>query len=413
MTSSDRLSNSQARRIALAAQGFCDRPPAGSPTRTHFARVLRRTRLLQMDSVNVLARAHYLPAFSRLGPYDPDLLDRAAWRAPTARAPRLLAEYWAHEAALVPIDDWPLFGWRMDDYRDGRYRRSAEILRRNRPLARDVLDVIDEVGAVRPNEIEAALGITRRPEEKGAWWVRGEVKHLCEAMFAAGTLSAVRNEHFHRHYDLAHRVIGAERVGVRIDRREAHRRLVSRAASAHGVATVRELADYYRLATADVRAVLPDLVDAGDVREVGVDGWTETAYLHRDARLPRRIDRSALLSPFDPVVFCRPRTERLFDFRYRIEIYVPEHKRVHGYYVLPYLMGDELVARVDLKADRSAGLLRVLAAYAEPGRDRGAVAASLAEDLRRLAQWRGLDGIEVADRGDLASTLARRTGARR
>lgn len=401
---SGRLSPAQARRIALAAQGFADRLPTVEPTRSHLTRVLGRTRLLQMDSVNILARAHYLPMFSRVGPYDDSLLDRAAWH-PTGRSPRLLAEYWAHEAALVPVDDWPLFGWRMAEYRDGRYRHTREVLRRNRSQAADVLAVIAQRGPMVPREIEEALGITRQPGEKGAWWIRGEVKHLCEAMFAAGTLSAIRSEHFHRHYDLAERVVGAERVGIRMDRREAHRRLVLQAAASHGVATVADLADYYRLKAAEVRDVLPDLLDAGDVSAVDVDGWTEPAYLHRDARLPRRVDRSTLLSPFDPLVFFRPRTERLFDFRYRIEIYVPEHKRVHGYYVLPYLMGDEIVARVDLKADRSAGVLRVLAAHVEPGRHHGTVAAALAGDLRRLAHWRGLDEVEVAARGELAPTL--------
>ncbi|ALG84594.1 winged helix-turn-helix domain-containing protein [Gordonia phthalatica] len=401
---SSRLSVAQARRIALAAQGFTDRMPAGAPTRAHFTRVIGRTRLLQMDSVNILARAHYLPTFSRIGPYDDALLDRAAWR-PTGRAPRLLAEYWAHEAALIPVDDWPLFGWRMAEYRDGRYRHTREVLKRNRSQAADVLAVIAERGPVIPREIEEALGITRQPGEKGSWWIRGEVKHLCEAMFAAGTLSAVRSEHFHRHYDLAERVIGADRVGVTIGRRDAHRELVARAASAHGIAIVADVADYYRLKTAEVRDVLPDLLDEGVVSAVQVDGWNEPAYLHRDARLPRRIDRSTLLSPFDPLVFFRPRTERLFDFHYRIEIYVPEHKRVHGYYVLPYLMGDEIVARVDLKADRSASVLRVVASHVEPGRDHGAVAESLARDLRRLAQWRGLDDVEIVARGELAPTL--------
>lgn len=398
------LSVAQARRIALAAQGFADPPPAGEPTRRHLRRVLSRTRLLQLDSVNVLARAHYLPAFSRLGAYRDGLLDGAAWR-PKARSPRLLAEYWAHEAALVPVDDWPLFGWRMDEYRDGRYRHTREVLQRNRSRAADVLAVITDQGAMTPREIEDALGITRAPAERGSWWMRGEVKHLCEAMFAAGSLSAVRSPHFHRHYDLAERIVGAERVGVTVGRRDAHGELVSRAAAAHGVATAADLADYYRLRTAEVRDVLGDLVDAGVVTPVRVDGWSEPAYLHRDARLPRRVPHSTLLSPFDPLVFYRPRTERLFGFRYRIEIYVPKHKRVHGYYVLPYLMDEELTARVDLKADRAAGVLRVLSAHAEPGADTARVARSLAVDLAALADWRGLDRVEVTGRGDLGPAL--------
>ncbi|EGD54057.1 winged helix-turn-helix domain-containing protein [Gordonia neofelifaecis] len=406
------LSLPQARRIALAAQGFTDPLPTGEPTRRHLARVVDRTRLIQMDSVNVLARAHYLPMFSRIGAYDDALLDRAAWR-PTTRSPRLLVEYWAHEAALVPIDDWPLMGWRMEEYRDGRYRHSREILRRNRSQAHDVLAVIADNGPSMPRDIEAELGITRSAHERGSWWARGEVKHLCEAMFAAGTLSAVRSEHFHRRYDLAERVVGADRVDARVDRRDAHRELVARSAAAHGVGTVADLADYYRLKTADVREVLPDLIDAGEVSLVGVDGWAEPAYLHCDARTPRAVRRSALLSPFDPLVFFRPRTQRLFDFHYRIEIYVPEHKRVHGYYVLPYLMDEELVARVDLKADRAAGTLRVLSAHLEPGADPSAVSDSLACDLGRLAAWRGLDTVDVSGGGDLAKRLTAAVAAQR
>ncbi|MGB3603929.1 winged helix-turn-helix domain-containing protein [Gordonia sp. (in: high G+C Gram-positive bacteria)] len=398
------LSGSQARRIALAAQGFIDRRPAGEPTRTHLKRVVDRTRLLQMDSVNILARAHYLPAFSRLGSYDPDLLDRAAWR-PTARRPRLLVEYWAHEAALIPVDDWPLFGWRMDEYRDGRYRHTREILQRNRSQANDVLAVIAESGPMMPRDIEEVLGVVRSKSERGSWWTRGEVKHLCEALFASGTLSAVRSEHFHRFYDLAERVVGPERLSVTVDRRDAHRELVARAAAAHGIATVADLADYYRLKAAEVREVVTDLVDVGVVQPVTVEGWDETGYLHRDARVPKTVDASALLSPFDPLVFFRPRTQRLFGFHYRIEIYVPAHKRIHGYYVLPYLMGEDLVARVDLKADRAAGVLRVLSAHVEPGVDRVEVARSLTADLAKLAHWRGLSAVDVIDKGELGPHL--------
>lgn len=394
----------QARRIAVAAQGFTDSLPAGAPTRRHFRRVVGRTRLLQMDSVNILARAHYLPAFSRIGPYDEALLDAAAWRD-TARSPRLLAEYWAHEAALVPVDDWPLFGWRMDEYRGGRYRYTREVLARSTSLAADVRDVIVGRGASTPREVEGILGIERAPGEKGSWWTRGEVKHVCEAMFASGELSATRNRNFVRHYDLAERIVG-DQVDVTVSRADAHRELVARAAAAHGVGTVADLADYYRLKTGDVRAVLPDLLDAGVIRDVSVEGWNDRAYLHTQARIPRSVRRSTLLSPFDPLVFFRPRTERLFDFHYRIEIYVPEHKRVHGYYVLPYLMGEEVVARVDLKADRATGALHVLSAHVEPGLDQHAVAESLASDLRTMAAWRGLDDVRIHPRGDLAAALS-------
>ncbi|GAA4641862.1 DNA glycosylase AlkZ-like family protein [Gordonia humi] len=398
------LSVSQARRIALAAQGFTDPLPRGPVTRSHLRRVVGRTNLVQMDSVNILARAHYLPMFSRLGSYDDTVLESAAWRD-TARSPRLLTEYWAHEAALIPIDDWPLMRWRMDEYRGGRYRYAREVLARSQALAADVRDVIVSRGASTPREIEETLGIERTPGEKGSWWTRGEVKHVCEALFASGDLSATRNGNFVRHYDLAERIVG-ERVDVRVDRRDAHRELVARAAAAHGVGTVADLADYYRLKTADVRAVLGDLVDDGVVREVSVDGWSDRAYLHRDATVPRSVRRSTLLSPFDPLVFFRPRTERLFDFRYRIEIYVPEHKRVHGYYVLPYLLGEQVVARVDLKADRPGGVLDVLSSHVEPGVDEGVVAESLAADLRATAAWRGLADVRIHPRGELAGVLS-------
>ncbi|MYR05861.1 winged helix-turn-helix domain-containing protein [Gordonia sp. SID5947] len=400
-----RLSAAQARRIALAAQGFTDRQPSGAPTSAHLRRVVGRTRLLQMDSVNIAARAHYMPMFSRLGPYDRDILDRAAWRP--RRGTRLLVEYWAHEAALIPIDDWPLFGWRRDEFRDGRYRFTRDVMRRNRELARDVHAVIADGGPSTPKQIEDHLGIVRPAGVPGGWWHRGEVKHLCEAMFAAGDLSAVRNENFVRHYDLTERVIGTDVAGVHVERDDAHRELTARAAAALGVATLADLADYYRTKTADVRPAVDELLDAGELTPVTVDGWRDQAYLHARAVIPRRIDRAAIISPFDPLVFFRPRAERLFDFHYRIEIYVPEHKRVHGYYVLPYLMGEDIVARVDLKADRKAGSLLVLGAFLEDGRPEKVVTERLAADLSAMAHWLGLDRVVVGERGDLVRALAR------
>ncbi|WP_374610954.1 winged helix-turn-helix domain-containing protein [Gordonia sp. (in: high G+C Gram-positive bacteria)] len=401
----DRLSIAQARRIALAAQGFTDRRPAAAPTMAHLKRVVGRTRLLQMDSVNIAARAHFMPLFSRLGAYDPDLLHRAAWQP--GRGRRLLVEYWAHEAALIPVPDWPLFRWRMDDFADGRYRHTRDVMRRNRSLVGDIRAVIEAVGATTPRAIEAELGIEREPGVAGSWWQRGEVKHLCEAMFAAGDLSAVRNGNFVRHYDLTERIVGADIVALRPDRGQAHRELVSRAAQALGVATVADLADYYRLRPADARPAVAELVEDGGLQEISVDGWRDPAYLAAGAMIPRRVDASAILSPFDPLVFFRPRAERLFDFHYRIEIYVPEHKRVHGYYVLPYLLGTDIAARVDLKADRKNRTLQVLGAYCEPGRSRGLVAERLSADLRSFAGWQDLDDVVVSGRGDLAPDLQR------
>ncbi|WP_168703007.1 winged helix-turn-helix domain-containing protein [Gordonia paraffinivorans] len=399
----ERITTSQARRIALAAQGFADGRPSGTPTTAHLKRVVGRTGLLQMDSVNIVARAHFMPLFSRLGPYDPDLLHRAAWRP--GRGKRLLVEYWAHEAALIPVDDWPLFRWRMDEFADGRYRTTREFMKRNRALAADVRSVIETIGAATPRAIEEHLGIERRAGGANNWWDRSDVKHVCEAMFAAGELSAVRNANFVRHYDLAERVLGPDVLERRPDRDEAHRQLLERAARSLGVATVADLADYYRLKPADARPAVADLVDAGTLHEVRVDGWDEPAYLADGAVIPRKITASAILSPFDPLVFFRPRTERLFDFHYRIEIYVPEHKRVHGYYVLPYLLGTDLVARVDLKADRQSRTLLVFAAFCEPAHDRGVVAQRLLADLRDLAAWLDLDDVSVGERGDLVRDL--------
>ncbi|MFT4044458.1 MAG: crosslink repair DNA glycosylase YcaQ family protein [Gordonia sp. (in: high G+C Gram-positive bacteria)] len=404
------ISAAQAARIALVAQGFADRRPSGAVTAAHLARVIGRTKLIQMDSVNVAVRAHYLPMFSRLGAYDRAVLDRAAW--PARPDSRVLVEYWAHEAALIPVADWPLFTWRMDEFRDGRYRETQELMRRNRALAADVRSVIADVGPATPRLIEEHLGIARVPRSSAGWWDHRDVKHLCEAMFAAGDLTATRDGNFARHYDLTERVIG-EIAHRSVDRASAHRALVSRAAAALGIATAADLADYYRLKAAQVRPAIVDLIDSGVLQQVSVEGWREPAYLHADAVVPRRVasapTRSAVLSPFDPLIFYRPRAQRLFDFHYRIEIYVPEHKRVHGYYVHPYLLGDAIVARVDLKADRAAGILRVPAAYVEPGHDAAVVASRLAADLAVMANWLGLDGVVVGTKGNVASQLSAET----
>ncbi|GAC70851.1 winged helix-turn-helix domain-containing protein [Gordonia soli] len=398
-----RIGAAEARRIAVAAQGLADPEPKGAPTIAHLRRVVGRTKLFQMDSVNIAARAHYMPLFSRLGAYDHDLLDRAAWRTRTDS--RLLVEYWAHEAALIPRADWPLFGWRMAEFRDGRYRHTREVMRANRGLAADVVAVINETGASTPRAIEAHLGIERPAGTAGSWWQRGEIKNLCEAMFASGQLSAVRDANFSRHYDLTERVVGSDVLSTTVDDVDAHRELTARAASALGIATVADLADYYRLKTARVAPAVADLVSAGVLTPVSVEGWRDQAYLAGEARVPRQVTRSTLLSPFDPLVFFRPRALRLFDFHYRIEIYVPAPKRVHGYYVLPYLLGDDIPARVDLKADRKSGVLQVLSAHLEPGRHAESVAARLALDLHTMARWLDLTEVSVHRRGDLSRAL--------
>ncbi|MGW0175140.1 winged helix-turn-helix domain-containing protein [Rhodococcus sp. NPDC003322] len=395
-----------ARRTALAAQGFADRRPAGTATRRQVLKVVGRTGLLQLDSVSVAVRAHYMPVFSRVGRYDRDLLDSAAWRHTVAK-PRALVEYWAHEAALIPIEDWPLLRWRMRDYAAGRWAGERRVLERNPTLARDVLDAIAEVGAATAGDVEGHLRITP-PGGGRTWWGRSDTKVVCEQLFAAGALSVDRRVAFARHYDLADRVLPAAVLAVRVEESDAVRELVRRSAAALGVGTEADLRDYYRLSAAQCRTAVADLVDEGTLIPVSVRGWDAPGYRHADAHTPRRATGTALLSPFDPLVFCRPRTERIFGFRYRIEIYTPAHKRVHGYYVFPFLYGGELVARVDLKADRAADALRVPGAFVEPGQPPGEVADALAAELRAMADWLGLSDVVVGERGDLAAALAAR-----
>jgi uncharacterized protein YcaQ len=397
----DSLSAVQARRVALAAQGFADRRPTGPVTRRHLHKVLDRTRLFQMDSVSVAVRAHYMPLFSRLGDYDRRLLEQAAWES-TTRRPTLLAEYWAHEAALIPIEHWPLFRWRMEDFTYGRYREAVGD-RQATAIRGQIRDALSEIGPSTSGMLEDHLGHEKRTR-KGTWWDRSQVKYLCEVMFAAGELSAIRRNGFARYYDLAENIVG-DHAAIHIPRDEAIGELVAGSVTALGVGTEADIRDYYRLKPQEARDALSKLVAADRVQQVEVEGWSKPAYLDPNARIPRKIDRTTLLSPFDSLVFFRPRTERLFDFHYRIEIYVPEPKRVHGYYVFPYLMGDRLVARVDLKTDRPGDQLLVLGAFCESRADPLDVAAALAEDLSRMAQWLGVARVDVGPRGDLAAHL--------
>ena len=393
------LSRAQARRIAVAAQGFLD-PRHATPDLRTLGRTVRRTGVLQIDSVNVLQRAHYMPLFSRMGPYDPALLDRAS-----GRAPRRLVEYWAHVAAFMPVDLWPHMQHRMLHYRDGGHPWMDG---RNASLVDSLMAELREQGRRTSRDLDD--GLPRRKEQWG--WNWSESKKALEYLFLAGELAvAGRTAQFERLYDLPERVIPRAVLALPVPSdEEAHRELVRRAARSHGVATARGLRDYYRMPTAEAGPAITSLVEDGELVPVSVEGWKRPAYLHRDARLPRRVEACALLSPFDPLVWERERTEQLFDFVYRIEIYVPEHRRVHGYYVLPFLLGDELVARVDLKADRQAGLLRVQATHGEDGIDRPLVAAALADELRLMADWLELDDVDVLDRGDLAVDLLRATG---
>ncbi|MBP2338409.1 uncharacterized protein YcaQ [Saccharothrix coeruleofusca] len=395
------MSADVARRIALAAQGFADPRPLSPPTRRHLQRVLSRVQLLQLDSVNVAVRAHYMPVFSRLGSYAPSLVDDAAW-SHSARKPRLLVEYWAHEASLVPVEDWPLL--HSGAKKPGWWRNYGVHAQRSSQLVDDILAVVKELGPVGAGTIEREL-TGGGPRARGPWWDRSEVKQLCEYLFGLGELATGSRRGFERLYDLTERVLPAQVLSRRVDAAEGARELVARAAVAMGVATEPDLRDYYRLQPGHSRRAVAELVEQGVLVPVQVDGWSAPAYRHVAAAAPRKVAGRALLCPFDPLIWERARTERLFGFRYRIEIYVPEEKRVHGYYVFPFLLDGELVARVDLKADRAVGALRVQGAYVEPGAEPGRVAAELAAELRHMADWLELEDVVVMPRGDLALAL--------
>lgn len=394
-----RLSAAQARRIAVAAQGFSEPRPAGPITRAHLKRLISRIQVLQLDSVSVAVRAHYAPVFSRLGPYDRDVLDRAAWGP---RSSRLLAEYWAHEAALMAVDDWPLLRWRMRQYRHGRW--GTHIVKANPQLAEDIVAAVAELGPSTAGQIEAHLAAEPR-RKKGAWWNRSDTKWVAEALFAAGVLTTATRVGFARHYDLVERVLPASVLAREVDDAEAVRELALRAATALGVATEADIRDYFRLTAQQVKPAIADLLAAGEIERVDVDGWSAPAYLRAGRTVPRSDRGTALLCPFDPLIFFRPRVERLFGFHYRIEIYTPAHKRQYGYYVWPLLMDGRLVARVDLKADRAGDTLRVVGAFGEPDVPRPRVIEALAGELRSMASWLELGGFSVATRGDLAADL--------
>jgi uncharacterized protein YcaQ len=403
------MSLAQARRVALAAQGFgVDRPAPGSPiTMRHLQRVIDTVGILQIDSVNVLSRSHYLPVFSRLGNYPRDLLDRAS-----TTPPRRLVEYWAHEASFVSPSTHRLLRWRMARAADEAWGGMTRLARERSDLIDTVRTVIAEHGPLTAAAAERLVGDDRPRERAGEWgWNWSDVKRAIEFLFWSGELtSAGRTSQFERRYAVPGKVLPAAVANASDpDPEDARRELVRIASRAMGVASERCLRDYFRLKPAEARAAIADLVDAGELLPTTVDGWDRPVYLHPQARMPRRISARALLSPFDSLVWERPRTEALWNFRLRLEIYTPAAKRVHGYYVLPFLLGDELVGRVDLKADRSpggGGTLQVRASWVETGVPPEAVAPELAEELHLMAEWLGLDQVLVFGVGDLAATLA-------
>lgn len=393
------LRRADARRIALAAQGFA-RPRPGTVGTRQITSALHRMRILQIDSVNVFSRSHYMPLFARLGAYDTALLDKLAF----ARRPSWV-ESWAHVASLVSVDDWPLLQFRRDDLR-AKYGHDAWA-EANQPLLQWLRGELADRGPLRPAEIDHDA----RSGSRGSWWGWDDVKNGLERLWLFGEVAIAGRRGFERRYALASDVLPSEALQTAVPRAQAIAELVRRAAVAYGVATAADLADYWRIRDRPaVMAAIRDLVDDGELIPVEVDGWAiaarpAKAWLHRDAARPRRVDATAILTPFDPVVWFRNRAERLFDFDYRIEIYTPAPQRRFGYYSLPVLVGDDVVGRVDLKADRASSALRVQSAWWEQDAPRDA-AERVAAELLAAARWQGLDRVTVSRWGDAAEELA-------
>lgn len=393
------LSAAEARRIAIAAQGLTRPRPRATPGRAHLKGVLDHIGLIQIDSVNVVTRSHYLPVFARLGPYPQKLLEDAAW-GPR----RLLFEYWGHEASLIPVEMQPLFRWRMEDARAGRgvwggVRKYGE---ENQPFIREVLAEVERRGPISSGELENA------GKAKGGWWGWSDGKRAMEWLFWAGLVTTKTRRGFERLYDVPERALPRPVVDAPTPAREdAQRELIRVAARAMGVATGQDLRDYFRMGVEETRDRIAELVEAGELEQVAVKGWRNPGYLSPGARAPPRVRTSALLSPFDSLVWRRERNERLFGFRYRLEIYTPAEKRVFGYYVLPWLLNDRIAARLDLKSDRASGRLLVKAAHAEEGERPHEIAQPLAADLRAMAGWLGLADVAVEGVEPLAAELRR------
>jgi len=394
------LSNAEAKRIALASQGFADPRPTGRIDRRHLRRVLDHIGLIQIDSVNVLVRSQELPLFARLGPHPRRLIDDAIRDGE-------LFEYWVHEASLVPIDQYHLFRWRMRaQFRWPGFRRRVHRLGN---YVEQVYQRVVEDGPLVAADLKARVG------KKEPWWDYDDGKIALEALFYQGRIAARRRPNdFARIYHLPERMIAADALArPALPEHEARKELLVLAARYHGIGTLQDLADYHRLTPTACKQALAELVDEGRLLSATVREWDRPAYLHPKVRQPRRISARALLSPFDPVVWNRDRALRIFGFHYRIEIYTPPPKRQYGYYVLPFLLGDELVGRVDLKADRANQALLVQSAWTEPGVNKRDVAGELMEELRLMASWLELDHIEVTARGDLGPSLRRLAGGRR
>lgn len=403
MTKALRLSAASAARIAIAAQGL-DKPRPEKPTRRHVEATLQRLGVLQIDAVNVVARAHYMPLFSRLGAYDPALLD-AIWLGNK----RSTFEYWGHEASILPHDAHALFRWRMEAAIQGESVRGYAANEAWRAYAKENKRYLDNVRAeLRDRGPLGASELTEAGERKGPWWGWSDGKTAMEYLFRTGEITTAQRRGFERIYDFSDNVHPAHVTSAPTpSRADAVRTLAQRALASMGVATLGDIKDYYRLRPHDAKQAIAELVESGAALPVEIEGWRDKAYLDPNARTPRKIEARALLNPFDPLIWRRDRIQRLFDFDYTIEIYVPQEKRIYGYYVLPFLLGDRLAARVDLKADRANDALLVQAAHIESGADPKVTAEALAAELEELRIWLGLARTIIAKRGALAPALAK------
>jgi len=382
----DSLSIADARRIALAAQGFDTARPQTKATQRHVDALISRLGVIQIDSVNVLVRSQELPLFARLGNHDRRAI-------PKATEQQKLFEYWGHEAAHLPVDLHPLFRWKMDAARTGKVTHwgLTSFYEENKAFVKRILKHVEKNGPTTSRELST------RTEKKGTWWDWDEAKVALEYLFLTGELmSRGRGSDFARIYDTTERVLPQRIIDAPTpSEHEARKQLLVRSAVAQGVATASDLADYYRQKLATVKPLIAELVEEGELREVAVDGWTEKAFVYRNAKLPKQLHATALLSPFDSLVWCRPRNERLFDFHYRIEIYTPKEKRKFGYYVLPFMMNGEMVGRVDLKADRAKGILQAHSVHTEKGVKRSVINEALNAELAAMATWLGLEQVQI------------------
>ncbi|MGI9624379.1 MAG: winged helix-turn-helix domain-containing protein [Acidimicrobiales bacterium] len=390
------LSIGQARRLALGAQGFAEKRPAGRVDRRHLRRTMDRLQLIQLDSVPVVVRTQYLPLFSRLGPYRPEQLNEIAYSHDE------WFEAWAHEASLLPVEAEPLLRWHKrrsseGDTWSGLYRLACE----EPAYVESVLDEISDRGPLLTSELSDP-----RPRA-GEWWGSRSLGQLAvDWLFRIGAIGVRRSPGFEKSFDLIERIVPAEILAERTPTDvDAMKELICRSSKAHGVGTANDIVDYFRLPIKEAKALIPELVEDGRLLPASVEGWDKPAFLHPEAVLPRQVRARALLSPFDPVCWYRDRALRLFDFHYRLEIYVPKKKRVYGYYVLPFLMGDRLAGRFDLKTHRDRGVLEVVGSYCEDGEDPGEVAPAAAQELLALATLVGVDSVSVNKRGNLSGPL--------